>query len=159
MGCDGGGAHVHRHAPGVLPEARPHGNDLAAVVHRDGDFPPTLAQRNLQLLKHPDVTAQTDQAPLVLQRLLHAAQIPGGVVHIGFLHLDVVQADQRIDLDVARLGCLAHHLAVYLAACRDVDHHIAQHLGRARQPATSVQATALGVVFLDVAEGRKVSRA
>ena len=128
-------------------------------MNRDGDFPLTLAQRHLQLLQHADVTAQAHQTPLVFQCLLQPAQIPGGVVHVGFLHLDVVQADQRIDLDVARLGGLAHHLAVHLAACRYVDHHIAQHLGGAGQPATGVQSAAFGVVFLDVTEGREVGGA
>ena len=71
---------------------------------------------------------EVGEAPLLLQRLLQALQVAGRVVHVGLGDLDVVQLHDRIDLDRAHLGALAHHLLVDLAVLRHVDDEVAlQH--------------------------------
>ena len=53
----------------------------------------------------------------------------------GSRDLDIVQADDRIDLDRMRLGALAHDLTVDLALGRHVDDEIAADLRLAAEPA------------------------
>ncbi|MNY35154.1 hypothetical protein D3C86_1695410 [compost metagenome] len=77
--------------------------------------------------------------PLVVEGVLEAAQVGGRHVHVRLLHLDQVQADDRIQLDIQHLRALAHDLAVHLAGWRHIDHRIAQQPGRAAQPATRVE--------------------
>ena len=103
-------------------------------MHGDRHLPRALAQRRLQLLQHAHVAGEPGQPPLELERVLEAAQVARGVVHVGRLHFDVVQAHHGVELDVVRLGGLAHDLAVHLAVGRHVDDDIAQHLRRAREP-------------------------
>ena len=129
MRGNGGGANVHRQAIHGFLEAGPDGHDLLARMHRHGDLPLALAQRFLQLLQHDHIAGQLGQAPFKFERVFQPAQVAAGVVHIGLLHLDIVQAYQRVELHVIGFGLLAHHLLVHLAAGRHVDHHIAQHLG------------------------------
>ena len=80
----------------MLLEARPDRHDLMARMHRHGDLPVARAQGLLQLLQHDDIAGQIGQPPLELQRVFQPAQIAAGVVHIGLLHLDIVQANQRV---------------------------------------------------------------
>jgi hypothetical protein len=70
-------------------------------------------------------------------------------VHVGLLHLDKMQADHRVELDVVRLGLLAHHLAVDLAARGHVDDHVAEHLGRARQAPPGGHGLGRAIFLLD----------
>ncbi len=121
---------------GVFAKTRPDRDDLVAAVHRHRHLPVALAQGLLQLLKHEHIAFQVGQPPLELQRIFESAQVARRVVHVGLLHLDKVQPNHRVDLNVMRLGLLAHHLAVHLAAGRHIDDHVAQQLGRAGQTAT-----------------------
>ena len=68
-------------------------------------------------------------------------------MHVRFLHFHVVQLHQRVKLDIARLGSLAHHLAVHLAGLGNVDDHVGLHLRLARQTAAFGQHM-LGAVAL-----------
>ena len=54
--------------------------------------------------------------------------------------LDVVEADDRVDLDRMRVGLLAHDLAVELALRRDVDHDVAGDTGGAAEAAPVARA-------------------
>jgi hypothetical protein len=109
----------------------------------------SLAQCGLQLLQHAHIARQIGQAPLELERILEPAQIARRVVHVGRLDLDVMQADHRVDLDVVRLGRLAHDLAVHLAVRRNVDDPVAQNLGPARQAPAGRQRLGPAVFLLD----------
>ena len=151
-------AHVDRDAVDPLAKARPHGDDLAAAVHGDRHLPAALAQRGLQLLQHADVAGEAGQPPLEVERILQPAQVAGRIVHVGLLHLDVVQAHDRIELDVVRFGGFAHHLPVHLAVGRHVDDEVAQHERRARQPASGRHRLVAAVFLLDGAERRQVGR-
>ena len=147
MRSNGGGAHVHRHAPGVFVEAGPHSDDLACIVHSDRDLPLAGTQRGLQALQQAEVAVEVLQAPFALERFFHALQVAGRVMHVRFLHFHVVQLHQRIQLDVPRFGSLAHHLAVHLAGLGNVDDHVGLHLRLARQTAAFGQHM-LGAVAL-----------
>ncbi len=147
MGGDGGGAHIHRQPIGFLMQGRPNGHDLFASMHRHGDLPGPCAQRGLQLLHHQNVASQIGERPLELQRIFQAAQITRRVVHVRLLDFDKVQADQRVEMDVMRLGFFAHHLFVDLAARRHVDHHIALHLRAAGQAAAFGQRLGRAIGF------------
>ena len=96
--------------------------------------------------------------PLLRQRAIDALEIGGGLVHVGLLHFEIVEAGDRIDLDGARLGALAHHLLVHLAFGRHVDDDIAQELRLAGQPAAGDQAALVVVALLDGGECREMSR-
>jgi hypothetical protein len=88
----------------------------------------TGAQSLLQRLQHPEVALEFRQLPLLPERLVEPLQVARGVVHVGLFDLDVVQSDRRVELDVADLGALAHHLLVHLAVGRHVDDDIAAEL-------------------------------
>ena len=152
-------ADVDGEAVDALVEARPHRDDLAAAVHGDGHLPLALAQRRLQLLQHAHVALEARQPPLELERVLEPAEVAGGIVHVGRLHLDVVQADHGIELDVVRLGGLAHDLAVHLAVGRHVDDDVALDLRRAGKAPPGRHRLAAAVVLLDGAERREVGGA
>ena len=68
------------------------------------------------------------------ERLLQAAKIARRIVHVRLGDLDVIEADDRIDLDRMRLGALAHNLTVDLAFRRHVDDEIAADPGLAAEP-------------------------
>ncbi len=154
MGGDGGGSHIHRKPVGFLMQSRPHSHDLFASMHRHGDLPGPCAQRGLQLLHHQNVACQIGQRPLELQRIFQAAQITRRVVHVRLLDFHKVQADQRVEVDVMRLGFFAHHLFVDLAAGGHVDHHIALHLRAAGQAAAFGERLGGAIGFLYGGNGR-----
>ena len=73
-------------------------------------------------------------APLLVQRLLEATKITGRLVHVRLGDLDVIEADDRIDLDRMGLRALADDLPVDLAFGRHVDDEIAAIVGLAAEP-------------------------
>ena len=78
----------------------------------DGDLPLALAQRLLQALDDPQVAYRGPVRPhCSRERLLQPLEVAGRIVHVGLGHLDIVEPDHRIELDVAHLGALAHDLA------------------------------------------------
>ena len=68
-------------------------------------------------------------------------------MHVGLGHLDIVQSNNRIELDVARLGGFAHHLAMHLAGGRHVDYNIGLNFRLAGQPAAGRQHMSRGVTL------------
>ena len=150
---------VDRDAVHALAEPRPHGDDLRAAVHGDRHLPRALAQRRLQLLQHAHVAGESGQSPLEFERVLEAAQVAGGVVHVGRLHFDVVEPHDGIELDVVRFGGFAHHLPVHLAVGRHVDDHVAQDLRRAGESSARRHRRSATVLLFDGAEWREIGGA
>ncbi len=130
---NGGRADVDGESVGEFMQAGPDGDDLFGGMDRHGDLPRSGAQGRLQGLQHRQIAGQIREVPFGFQRLVQPAQIAGWIVHVGLLHLHVVQAYHRIELDDVRVGLLAHHLAMHLAARRHVDDHIGLDARRTRQ--------------------------
>ena len=78
-----------------------------------------------------------------------AVEVAGRGRQLGRRDLDVVEADDRIDLERADIGALAHDLAMDLALGRDVDDRVAEELRRAAQPAVVGEAARGAVLLLD----------
>ena len=150
VGGDRGRTNVDGDAVGPLGEARHDGDDVASLAHRRGDFPLPRAQRLLQAGERGEIGFGSGKAPLRAQRLLQAAKVARRLVHVRLGDLDVIEADDRIDLDRMRLGALAHNLAMDLALGRDVDDEIAANPGLAtKPPAGDKRAALFGVAALD----------
>ncbi len=158
MAGDGGRADIDRKPIDLVVEARPDRGDLLAVMDGDRDLPLALAQRLLQALDHAQVGIEILQVPLLAQRLFHALQIAGGIVHVRLGDLDVMQAHHGIELDRPHLGPLAHHLLVDLAFRRHVDDGIAIEQGRTGETASGRQAALLGIALFDGPEVRRDAR-
>src|SRR5712671_278527 len=152
---DRGRTHVDRQPVRELVQAGPDGDDLLGGVHRDGNLPRSRAQRRLQRLQHRQITSEILEAPFGFQRLEQPAQIAGRIVHVRLLHLNVVQAYDRIELDHVRVGVLAHHLAVDLTARGHVDDHVALDARRARQAPAFGHGHAPRVALFRLAERRQ----
>ena len=153
---NGGGAHVHRETEDAIVEPGPHGDDVAILVDGDRDLPIAVTQRRLQSVQHFEVATEALQPPLEIQGLFQTPQITSRVVHVGLLHLDVVHAYRRIQLDVVNLGAFAHHLPVDLALGRYVDDEIAENLRGAAQAPSVGDVILVGVTLLGFAEGRQI---
>ena len=150
VGGDGRGADVDRDAEGALGEARRNGHDVAAFAQRDGDLPLARAQRLLQAGERREIRVRFANAPLLVQSLLKAAKIARRLVHVRLADLDVIEADDRIDLDWMRLRALADDLPVNLAFGRHVDDEIATNSGLASEPAAvGERPTLRGIASLD----------
>ena len=79
-----------------------------------------------------------------------ATKIARRLVHVRLGDLDVIEADDRIDLDRMRLRALAHDLPMNLAFGRHVDDEIAANPGLAAEPPAGGERSALrGVAALD----------
>ena len=146
-------ADIDGHAECLVVEARPHGDDLGLAVHRHGHFPLALAQHGLQFAQHRKIAGEPGELPFLLERVHQAPQVAGWILHVRLLHFDVVQADDRIQLDLARIGILAHDLAMDLAAGRNVHDHVALHERRAGKTVTGRQPPPARVALLDFADG------
>ena len=94
-------------------------------------FQPPLRSACLQFAEHREVAVEAGELPFGVERVLQPPQVARRILHVRFLHLDEVQAHDRVQLDFARIGVLAHDLAVHLAARRHVDDHVALHARRA----------------------------
>ena len=89
---------------------------------------------------------------MLAERLLQAAKIARRLVHVRLGDFDVIEADDRIDLDRMGLGALAHDLPMDLAFGRHVDDEIAANPGLAAEPPAGGERSALlGVAALDLA--------
>ena len=146
-------ADIDGHAECPVVEARPHGDDLGLAVHRHGHFPLALAQYGLQFAQHRKIAGEPAELPFLLERVHQAPQVAGWILHVRLLHLDVVQADDRVQLDLARIGILAHDLAMDLAAGRNVHDHVALHERRAGKTVTGRQPPPVRISLLDFADG------
>ena len=146
-------ADVDGHAECLVVKARPHGDDLGLAVHRRGHFPLALAQHGLQCAQYRKIAGEPGEPPFLLERVHQAPQVAGRILHVRLLHFDVVQADDWIQLDLARIGILAHDLAMDLAAGRNVHDHVALHERRAGETVTGRQPPPARVALLDLADG------
>ena len=152
---DGGRADIDRDAEGALGEARHDGHNVAAFAHSDGDLPLPRAQRLLKASERRKIGGRLRESPLLAQSLLQTPEIARRLVHVRLGDLDVIEADDRIDLDRMRLGALAHDLPVNLTFGRDVDDKIAAHPGLAAEPPAGRKGPALrGVASLDLSRWR-----
>ena len=159
MDRHGGRADVVGETVDLLFEAGENGEQPLLLAHGHRGLPLAVAQRLLDFLQDPQVGDQTGDAPLALQGLLQAPQVARRIVHVGLGHLDVVQLDLGVDLDVAHVGTLAHHLLVDLALRRHVDNEVAQDSGLAGQTPPLYQAPLVGVALLRLANLRGVGEA
>ncbi len=114
----------------------------------DRDLPIALAQRDLQVLQHAQVTLECVQVPLRPQRILQSLQISRRIVHVRLLDLDVVQMDDGIERDRPCVRRLAHDLPMYLTTGRHIDDEVARDSGRAGQAMSRGQGPAACVTFL-----------
>src|ERR687898_708527 len=118
MRGDRGRADVHGHTEGAVVEARPDADDLRLAMAGDGYLPAALAQRLLEFAQYREVAVDADELPFGGQRILQPPQVARRILHVRLLYLDKVQAHDRIQLNLACIGVLAHDLAVHLAARR-----------------------------------------
>ena len=89
-------------------------------------------------------------APLLVQSLLQTPKIARRLVHVRLGDLDIIEADDRVDLDRMRLGALADDLPMNLTFGRHVDDEIAANPGLAAEPSAGGERPALrGVALLD----------
>ena len=121
----------------------------------DSDLPFPGAQRLLQAGERREIGVRFVKIPLLAQSLLQAAKIARRLVHVRLADLDVIEADDRIDLDRMRLRALAHDLPMNLTFGRHVDDEIAANPGLASEPPAGGERSALrGVAGLDLARWR-----
>ena len=95
-------------------------------MHGDRDRPFALAQRRLERMQQRHVAVQVLELPFAIERDAQALQVAGRVVHVRLGDLDVVQADDGIERDLALIGRLADHLAMHLAAGWHINDEIAE---------------------------------
>ena len=153
------GSDVDGHAECLLVKSGPQGDDLRASVHGHGDLPLLFPQHFLQQRQQRQIATEPGEAPFELERVEQPPQVAGRILHVRLLHLHVVQAYHRIQLDVAVVGFLAHHLPVHLAVRRHVDHHIALYFCRARESAAGLQLLSARIPHFGVADRRDAVRA
>ncbi len=84
------------------------------------------------------------------------ARSPDRRRELGRCHLDVVEPDDRVDLEVPDLDALAHDLAMDLALRRHVDERVAVETRRAAQAAVRGEPVDPGVLGLDLRGWRQV---
>ncbi len=99
----------------------------------------------LEVRKHVWVARKALKLPVALERLEQSLQVAGGGRQVGLAHLDVVQANDGVDLDRVRVGLLAHDLAVHLALRRHVDDEVTGDLRVTSESAVGGQPAALAV--------------
>ena len=151
-------ADVDRDAERPVVEAGPDRDDLGAVMDRHRHGVVALLERGLERADDAEVGPQVRQAPLALERLLEAGEVAGRRGELGLRHLDVVEADHRVDAQLAQLEALAHDLAVDLALRRNIDDDVAADVRRAAEATARVEALLAPVVRLDRAERAQVAR-
>ena len=155
---DRGRADVDRDAVRLLVQPGPDRDDRGPLV--DGHRHPAaiLLQRGVEDPDHRDVRLETLELPVAGELDLEPVQVAGRGGQLGRRDLDVVEADDRIDLERAHVEALADDLAVDLALGRDVDDRVAEKPGRTAQPAVIGEAARRAVLLLDRAPGRQVLR-
>ena len=126
MAGDRGRADIDRHAERPVVEARPDAGQPAAVVDRHGDLVVARLERGLERPDDVEVGLEPGQAPLGLERIVQPGEVARRRGELGRGHLDVVEPDDRVDLEVADVDALAHDLAMDLALRRHVDQRVAE---------------------------------
>ena len=143
MRGDRRGADVERDPQRAVAEAGKHRHDLAPLAQGDRDLPVARSKSLLQTAQHGQARLGFADAPLRGQRLLQAPEVARGVVHVGLGDLDIMQANDRIDVDRMRLRALADDLAMHLALGRHINDEIAQDARLAAESAARRQRAAL----------------
>ncbi len=157
VGGDGGRTDIDGDAKGAVGEARHDGDDVASFAQSDGDLPLPRAQRLLQTSERREIGMRFVEIPLLAQSLLEAAKIARRLVHVRLGDLDVIETDDRIDLDRMRLGALADDLPMNLTFGRHVDDEIAANFCLAAEPAAGRKRSALrGIAGLDGSRRRRM---
>ena len=90
-----------------------------------------LLERRLEVADDREVGFEVGQPPLALERLEQPHEVARRRGELRRDDLDVVEPDDRIDVEVADVEALADDLAVDLALRRDVDDGVAEEVGRA----------------------------
>ena len=134
-------ADVDRDAVGAVVEAGPGRRDGVPVVDRHRDLPVALAQRASDRADDLQVGIEVVEVPLAGERVLEPPEIARRRRQGRRLDLDVVEPDDRVELERALRRILAHDLAVDLALGRDVDDDVAAHLGQAPESALRLHAS------------------
>ena len=159
VACDRGGADVDRDAVDRLVEARPDGDDVATAVDRDGHAVLAgLERRAGARARRAGPPGRSVSAHSRSSASNRRARSPGRRGEFRRDDLDVVEADDRVDGEVADVEVLAHDLAVDLALGRDVDEEVAADRRGAGQAAVGGQALLGAVGRLQLGERRQVIR-
>ncbi len=130
-------------------EARPDADDRPALVHGDRDAAAILLQGGIQGSDDPDVGVEILQLPVAGELDLEAVQVAGRRRQLGGRDLDVVEADDRVDLEGPEVEALADDLPMDLALGRDVDDRVAEEVRGAAQPAVVGEAAGRPVLALE----------
>ena len=143
MRGQGGRADVQRHARDALLQAGPERHHPLFALHRRRDPPLALAEQRLQVRQQAEVAGEVLQPPLAGQGDEQPLLVSRGMIDVRRRHFHIAEPHHRIDLDVAGLGGLAHHLAMDLAVRRHIDHHVALESRVATEPPSAGQAAPL----------------
>ena len=122
---------------------------VVVLVQRDGGFPAALAQNGLEFAHDGERGHDAFDLPLVLQRGAQTLQIARRLVHVGFLHLDVIELRCGVHDDVALGRGLTDDLTVHLALGRNVDDDVRLDGRLTAQTAALGQAAHTVVTFFD----------
>ena len=116
-----------------VDESRPYGDDLTgrASTDRHGCSPVTLVDRAVHGGQHMVRHGRLGKVMLLCNGGAQFFDRRHAVAERGLLHAHVIEAEVRIDDDLAEVEILAHDLLVHLTHRRDVDHDVATHLGHA----------------------------
>ena len=108
-------------------EARPDAGDRVAVVDGDGHAASRPTRKRLLQCRAARWASQASPASPHSRSSASRSRARSldGRRELGLLDLDVVEADDRVDLDRVRVGLLAHDLAVDLALGWHVDDDVA----------------------------------
>ncbi len=153
---DGGRSDVDGHAVGSVVEAGPDAADGPSIVDGHGHLVVARGQGRLEGTDHLEVGLEAGQVPLLGEGVHQPGQVARGRGELRLGDLDVVQPDDRIDLEVAHVEALAHDLAVDLALGRDVDQDVALDGRCAAQATIGGKAVDQAILRLDLGRGREV---
>ena len=150
------GAHVHGHAQGTVPQARPDGYHAVAIPDSRCHRARSIGRPVGQAVGHPVVESEASEAPLVGQGVEQSAvrTVPDGFGWRG--DLDQAEDQNRVQCQVAQVHILADDLPMDLALGRDVDHQVAGYSGGTTQPSGFRQGPTAPIVLLDSSAGRYV---
>jgi hypothetical protein len=114
-------------------ETGPDTGDHGPIVNGDRNAPTSRAKRRLQAVKHFGVTVEPTQLPLPLESSAQTREVARRRREIRLLDLDVMETNDRVDVDGMGVCLLAYDLPVQLALGWHVDHELADDAGRAAE--------------------------
>lgn len=139
MAGDGRRTDVERNAVGHVVEAGPQRNDPGPAVngHRDGT--PAFGKGRLEGGQEAIVQLEVGYLPLLFQSGHEPFEISSGLMHAGRTDLHVIETDDGINGNRHHACPFSNDLAVNLGLRRNVNHHVANRGGGARQPVVHVE--------------------